>query len=618
MSDEQSYEKPAYEAIELACHTRVSWFDVRQLSATALKTIASKVVGSMSGRRELMAALEPNAQDHFDLAGDEAAWIDYIADCGDGWNASYSVAWLVGRDALLLNRDLSPTPQPPGIDCRVEAALSATPETMLLPAGRALILGGDEIYPTASRSGYDERLVGPLRSARFQQRPDAREIFAIPGNHDWYDGLTSFVRLFCQAPASRRWLGAWQTRQRRSYFAVALPRGWWLWGVDLALEDDFDPPQYDYFLSQAAKLSPGDQLILAVPTPVWLALERGSDDTAPQLGKLKLVMDAALASGATIPLIVTGDSHFYAHHRAGAGAVRRDYVVCGGGGAFTLGTVQVPASFATPDAGAAHETMLFPSRKESERLRWRVLGFPFVNPAFTATLVGLQLIALWLLRASEGRFVSGGGLGSSLREFGMTLAFSPGLLLWLLLVVGGFGVFGASGRRGDRPAWSALSLGVLHGAAQSAAALVLLMLAVRLRAGMPLPGRLLLYAAGLGAAYLALGLLFGLYLALSHRLLGMHNLEVYSAQAAESWKSFLRIRIDRDGATVHPVGLRRSRRRWVPAPSVKQDRVASGALLTRRKLRVPHDCLRVMDPAEPLAPQLIEPPFRCGMPRGAV
>ncbi|MBD0259532.1 MAG: hypothetical protein ICV83_27750 [Cytophagales bacterium] len=49
-----------------------------------------------------------------------------------------------------------------------------------------------------------------------------RWLFAIPGNHDWYDGLASFVKQFCQG----RWVGGWRTTQTRSYFALALPHNW--------------------------------------------------------------------------------------------------------------------------------------------------------------------------------------------------------------------------------------------------------------------------------------------------------------------------------------------------------------------------------------------------------
>lgn len=597
--------------VTLACHARVSWFDVRQLSATALMTLSSTIIGSMSGRRELMAALEPHAQAHFDLAQKDSVWIDYIADCGDGWNASHSVAWLAGRDALLLADDGTPTAQMPSADCRKEVELHEAPGHVLLPAGEALILGGDEVYPTASSRGYKERLEGPMRSARFFQ-PGGREVYAIPGNHDWYDGLTSFIRLFCQTTAFRRWLGAWQTRQRRSYFALGLPHGWWLWGLDLALEDDLDPPQYDYFHAQANKLKPGDQLILAAPTPIWLALRQGSDDASKRLDKLEMVMKLALDRGAAIPLIVTGDSHFYAHHVGRSDGKKRDYVVCGGGGAFTLGTGQVPSHFTTADGGDANEQTLFPTREESRRLRRGLYSFPFLNATFSATLAAIQLIALWLLQFRE--LSSGGAVGFGTFACGILVALghSPGAIIWLLLLTAGFCAFGVSGARGDKSSFVAGAIGLIHGLIQSIAALALLWVALQLGHGHGGLIRCATYGAALPVAGLALGWLFALYLALTHWIAGMHNLEVYSAQALESWKCFLRIRIDRTGATVYPIGLLRSARRWVPAPDVRREKTSRGALVTRLTLLVPKGCLRIMDPATPLEPHLIEPAFTCG------
>src|SRR5690606_9619544 len=105
-----------------------------------------------------------------------------------------------------------------------------------------------------------------------------RQVFAIPGNHDWYDGLSGFIQLFCQGrrPEGGRWFGAWRTQQRRSYFSIKLPQGWWLWGVDLALDVDLDPPQVSYFSAMARQLQPGDRVILCSPEPVWI----NSHDTA--------------------------------------------------------------------------------------------------------------------------------------------------------------------------------------------------------------------------------------------------------------------------------------------------------------------------------------------------
>jgi hypothetical protein len=90
----------------------------------------------------------------------------------------------------------------------------------------------------------------------YQKR--SRDVYAIPGNHDWYDGLTAFLRLFCHT----RWIGCWQTRQTRSYFAIRLPHGWWLWGLDMALEDDLDGPQSAYFTYYAKLLAKDDKVIL--------------------------------------------------------------------------------------------------------------------------------------------------------------------------------------------------------------------------------------------------------------------------------------------------------------------------------------------------------------------
>jgi hypothetical protein len=36
------------------------------------------------------------------------------------------------------------------------------------------------------------------------------------------------------------WIGGWLLPQEASYFAIALPHGWWLFGLDLALDHDID------------------------------------------------------------------------------------------------------------------------------------------------------------------------------------------------------------------------------------------------------------------------------------------------------------------------------------------------------------------------------------------
>ena len=94
-------------------------------------------------------------------------------------------------------------------------------------------------------------------------------LFAIPGNHDWYDGLTSFTRLFTQ----RSWIGAWRTRQRRSYFALRLSDRWWLWATDIQFDTYIDGPQLEYFRKASADLKDGHRVILATAKPSWVGGE---------------------------------------------------------------------------------------------------------------------------------------------------------------------------------------------------------------------------------------------------------------------------------------------------------------------------------------------------------
>ena len=58
------------------------------------------------------------------------------------------------------------------------------------------------------------------------------------------------MRLFCQ----RNWIGGWQTRQERSYFALRLSERWWLWATDIQFDTYIDGPQLAYFQSASDEL----------------------------------------------------------------------------------------------------------------------------------------------------------------------------------------------------------------------------------------------------------------------------------------------------------------------------------------------------------------------------
>ena len=100
--------------------------------------------------------------------------------------------------------------------------------------------------------------------------PDAVHppLFLIPGNHDWYDGLVLFLGMFCTGRDKK--IGSWRAVQRRSYFAIALPDNWWIWGFDSQLGEDIDQPQADYFVSLAKSMPESPKIIICAPVPTWL------------------------------------------------------------------------------------------------------------------------------------------------------------------------------------------------------------------------------------------------------------------------------------------------------------------------------------------------------------
>ncbi|GJN24246.1 hypothetical protein PR202_gb11977 [Eleusine coracana subsp. coracana] len=96
---------------------------------------------------------------------------------------------------------------------------------------------------------------------------DGPQCFIIPGNHDWFDGLHTFMRYICH----KSWLGGWFLPQKKSYFALQLPMGWWIFGLDLALHGDIDVYQFKFFTDLCRnKVGENDSVIIITHEPNWL------------------------------------------------------------------------------------------------------------------------------------------------------------------------------------------------------------------------------------------------------------------------------------------------------------------------------------------------------------
>ena len=247
-------------------------------------------------------------------------WLDYVSDLGDGFNSTYTVASLLARPELEL---VESTPEDGG------PAQSHT--TM---RGRVLVMGGDQVYPVPKGSEYENRLLGPYRAA-MPGPPGQTDLFVIPGSHDWYDGLINFTNIFCR----HRDLGALRTSQTRSYFALALPHRWWLWGIDLQFGDFIDEAQLRYFAELAAEaMEPGDRIILSMAKEVDSGPK--SSEVSSDRNLAYLTHEVVEPAGARVEVFLKSGRHYYCRYEEEEGS--RQLITAGGGGAFLHPTHQLP------------------------------------------------------------------------------------------------------------------------------------------------------------------------------------------------------------------------------------------------------------------------------------
>jgi hypothetical protein len=574
----------------------VGWYDPRQLAQTGVEVAISTIFGRHSDHRLVEAMAAGDDQKKFfdytcyykDDGGQvcepdpaqprNSIWIDYVGDVGDGWNSTYAVAAHLAEEGSAFTY----TDQQTGNKY-------TSPET---ERGAVLIFGGDEVYPTASREVYNDRLVAPYETALRHSGERPPHVFAIPGNHDWYDSLVAFTRLFTARP----WFAGWRTRQKRSYFALKLPHNWWLLGTDVQLGSDIDAPQMDYFESLVDDMDAEEQrtgeparIILCHAEPHWIrAAQYGGEDPNYSESNLKLLEKRL---GKSVAVFIAGDLHHYRRHESEDGATQK--ITAGGGGAFLhathpgmLGTKLdeiVEKGLKENEERVFKLRGCFPSTKDSSRLTWRNLFFPYLKGNASRTF-GLTTAALYLLMTLSvvGRLDEPMmqklpyKLGSIAATIFYDLVNSPVTMFFIVATILGFIFFT------DTHSWLyRIIMGGLHAIAHILAAFTIAVFTVSFLASRPelaswrLNGSWrgyvfpLDFRMALAALLIFLGgfiigsFIMGLYLLISLNLFGRHGNEAFSSLSVEDWKNCLRMHIDEAGTlTIYPIGLRKVPRKW--------------------------------------------------------
>ncbi|KAL0351971.1 UNVERIFIED_CONTAM: hypothetical protein Scaly_1585800 [Sesamum calycinum] len=266
---------------------------------------------------------------------DDELWFDFMADTGDGGNSSYSVARLLAQPSVRIRSDDS---------------------LITLPRANLLLIGGDLAYPNPSTFTYERRLFRPFEYAlqpplwykeehiavnkpelpsglSTLKQYDGPQCFLIPGNHDWFDGLQTFMRYICH----KSWLG-----------------GWFM-------------PKEELFCPSATKRMVGDydSVIIMTHEPNWLLDWYWNDATGKNISHL--IHDHLRGR---CKLRMAGDLHHYMRHSyvpSEKPVYVQHLLVNGCGGAF-LHPTHVFSGFNSLDGVPYESKASYPSFEDSSRI----------------------------------------------------------------------------------------------------------------------------------------------------------------------------------------------------------------------------------------------------------
>ncbi|HEY6078495.1 MAG TPA: hypothetical protein VIW29_06820 [Polyangiaceae bacterium] len=510
------------------------WGHLRHFAAAAIATedIDSRDWMTPDDPRELTARVARV------LGGDEQAgsvveaigrdlWIDYISDTGDDVSVSRAVArMVVGRYEL-------PDPDRPG-------------EFMVAPRGELLLFGGDTAYPVATAQEIQTRVLAPFNEALLgEDGGPSRVLMGIPGNHDWYDGLDGFGRMFRRRTGDEdqprpsllgvskpmlehyaEWarefmlggkvekpralvLSGYVPVQNASYFVLPLAPGIHLYGVDRQLKS-IDWRQKQFFVDWGHEHPEASPWVL-LPDPLFrfgAASKTGTD----------MIQTLGFDFHARPHFLLSGDVHHYERSREN----RTLHVTAGGGGAFLH-----PAPLVSGRRQAARR---WPNAAESRPL---LLGVPLkIAIGRSGFLPHLVLAALFAPAMSIG-----------IRLYDRTGVIFAAPIAVTVVVTTIYALIGGVRRRFRKVVPLAFGAGLLTAALPILASLLVKHLLLRLgfhpTVYVVAAGTLLLTV--FFAAYV-----FGFYLALLTRR-GIEHTQAFTALDHPGYKHFLRLRVRADG-----------------------------------------------------------------------
>ena len=259
---------------------------------------------------------------------------------------------------------------------------------------RFMVISSDVIYPTGAMKDYEANFWLPFKGFD-------RPVYAIPGNHDWYDALEGFVATFYLPDAARLAMRA-RVEADNKLTSTTDARIAWLIGEAARLRREYGVPtgfqRAPYFQIQTERFA-----LITVDTGVLRRVDR--DQLAwlraaleQSRGKFKMVIlghplyaggfyqaagDAdftalhELMREHRVEIVMAGDTHdlelYVERYQAGGGEHVMHHVVNGGGGAYlSSGTALAwPASPALPQWAFHPSTEALTAKIDFHTPRWK-------------------------------------------------------------------------------------------------------------------------------------------------------------------------------------------------------------------------------------------------------
>jgi hypothetical protein len=230
------------------------------------------------------------------------------------------------------------------------------------------IICSDVVYPTGDINDYVRAFHHPYRNVKLP-------IYAVPGNHDWYDGLHGFMHYFCRlddtgylpdfgrGPAALLAQLLWRrspqpgapatsvvngvvARERpppdplqpAPYFAIDAGPVRFV-GIDVGITGEIDEDQY-HWLRRVSLDAAKRPKILLTGKPIYVDNQHRPGRVA---GRTETVDDVVTNPQANYVMAIGGDIHNYQRYPVTVPGGRViQYIVSGGGGAYMHATHRIP------------------------------------------------------------------------------------------------------------------------------------------------------------------------------------------------------------------------------------------------------------------------------------